>query len=226
MKSLRLCLLFLACAFAPAAPGATAAEAAPPHPLATPETELRDPARDPAWQELFARLTAQKTRQSKFEERRYFPFRSAPVVLTGEIRIVPERGLSLRYLAPDPRVLIVDAQGVLLREADGRNRAMPDDARAKAATSAIGNVLRFDLGALQRDFAVHGRRDGAAWSLGFVPRAETLRTALGLLVVSGTGATLQKIEMIRSPTQRIEVLVSDTEEDVLFTGDTLVRFFR
>lgn len=203
-----------------------AAADAVPHPLATAGTELRDPANDPAWKELLARLTTQKTRQSKFEERRYFPFRSAPVVLTGEIRIVSERGLSLRYLSPEPRVLIVDAQGVLLREADGRSRPMPDDARAKAATSAMVSVLRFDLAALQRDFIVHGRRDGAAWSLGFVPRAETLRNTLGLLVVSGTENTLQKIEMIKSPAQRIEVLVSATEEDVLFTGDTLTRFFR
>ena len=32
--------------------------------------------------------------------------------------------------------------------------------------------------------------------------------------------------MIKSPTQRIEINVRDTQEDVLFTADTLRRFFR
>lgn len=224
MKFLRHLALALA-GGAVAALGAPAAEP-PPHPLTTPETALREPARDPAWQELFARLAAQTTRQSNFEERRYFPFRREPVVLKGEIRIVPGRGLSLRYVSPEPRVLIVDAQGVLLREGDGRERPMPNDARAQAAATALVSVLRFDLGALQRDFAVHGRRDGEMWSLGFVPRPAALAQAVGLLVVSGEGLTLQKIEMIKSPTQRIEIRVSGTEEDVLFTGDTLARFFR
>jgi hypothetical protein len=32
--------------------------------------------------------------------------------------------------------------------------------------------------------------------------------------------------MVKSPTQRIEITVRDTREDVLFTGDTIRRFFR
>jgi hypothetical protein len=32
--------------------------------------------------------------------------------------------------------------------------------------------------------------------------------------------------MIKSPTQRIEISIKETQEDVLFTADTLRRFFR
>ncbi len=187
---------------------------------------LPDPARDPAWRELVDRLAPNKTRQSAFEERRYFPFRKAPVVLTGEIRIVPEVGMSLRYLTPEERVMIVDEQGLLFRDRAGREQPAPEDSRAQAATAALVNVLRFDLAKLQREFVIHGRRDGAAWTLAFVPREPAFAQLLGVLTVAGEDHRLRRIEMVKSPSQRIEIDIRDTREDVLFTGDTYRRFFR
>jgi hypothetical protein len=190
------------------------------------ETRLNDPANDPAWRELIAQLAPNKTRQSSFEELRYFPFRKAPTVLRGEIRIVPDLGLSLRYIEPEPRLLIIDEKGMLMRDEQGRDRAPPSDSRAQAATSALVHVLRFDLEALKKDFDVHGRRDGEKWSLGFAPRDANFANLLGVLAVSGEGGAVRKIEMIKTPTQRIEINVRDTQEDVRFTADTLRRFFR
>lgn len=207
--------------------GSLAAQpAADPVAWVSAETRLADAARDPGWSELIGRLAPNKSRQSTFEERRYFPFRKTPVVLTGEIRIIPELGLSLRYLTPEERILVVDRQGILMRDNAGGDRAPPADSRAQAATSALVNVLQFDLGKLQQQFDVHGRRDGAAWTLAFVSRDPTFAQLLGTLSVSGVDATLTKIEMVKSPTQRIEIIVRDTREDVLFTGDTVRRFFR
>jgi hypothetical protein len=194
--------------------------------LISPKTRLDDPRQDPAWRELLASLAPNKTRQSRFEERRYFPFRKAPVVLQGEIRIVPELGLSLRYLQPEPRIMIVDAQGLLFRDEEGRERAAPSDSRAQAATSALVHVLRFDFDALQKEFEVHGQREGDRWTLGFVPRDPMFANLLGVLTVGGERNALQKIEMIKSPTQRIEITIKETQEDLLFTADTIRRFFR
>jgi hypothetical protein len=208
---------------APAGPAASSPALAK---LVSPETRLTDPASDPAWRELFATLAANKTRQSSFEERRFFPFRKTPVILQGEIRIVPELGLSLRYLEPEPRIMIVDRKGVLMRDDAGQERAAPADNRAQAATSALVNVLRFDFDALKKEFEVHGRRDGMAWALAFVPRDPSFANLLGVLTVSGEQNALRKIEMIKSPTQRIEITIKDAQEDVLFTADTLRRFFR
>lgn len=216
-----VCLLALA-AFC----GSLLAQPAAPVAWVSAETRLADPASDPAWRELIMRLAPNKTRQSSFEERRYFPFRQAPVVLTGEIRIVPDAGLSLRYLTPEERILIVDDRGLLFRDRDGQERPAPSDSRAQAATAALVNVLRFDLAKLQQEFVVHGRRDGAAWQLAFVPRDAAFAQLLGVLTVAGEGHALTRIEMVKSPTQRIEITVRDTREDVLFTGDTFRRFFR
>lgn len=205
---------------------AGAAFAADENLIVRPETLLADPAHDPAWSDLFARLASNKTRFSRFEERRYFPFRKTPVVLQGEIRIVPERGLSLRYLQPEPRVMIVDSKGLLMRDGEGRERAAPSDSRAQAITSAMVSVLRFDLPALQKSFAVHGRREGALWTLAFVPRDPALAEMIGTLVVSGENARLDRIEMNKSAKQRVEILISETQEDVIFVGAVLDRFFR
>jgi hypothetical protein len=191
-----------------------------------PATLLADPAHDSAWTALFARLSASKTRQSQFEERRFFPFRRAPVVLKGEIRIVPERGLSLRYLEPDRRILIVDDKGLLMRDDEGHERAAPSDSRAQAVTAALVNVLRFDLPALQKSFVMYGRHEGSAWVLGFVPRDPALAGMIGTLFVSGEQTRLDRIEMTKSATQRIEIVISNTREDVIFPGDVLERFFR
>jgi hypothetical protein len=203
-----------------------AADPAAPVAWVSAETRLTDAANDPAWRELIVRLAPNKTRQSSFEERRYFPFKKTPVILTGEIRIVPEIGLSLRYVTPEEQVMIVDGQGLLMRDREGRERAVSSDTRAQAATAAIVNVLRFDLAKLEREFVVHGRRDGTAWSMAFVPRDANFANLLGVLAVAGEGNALTKIEMVKSPTQRIEITVRDTREDVLFTGDTIRRFFR
>lgn len=194
--------------------------------LLSPGNRLSDPASDPAWRPLFEKLAPDRTRQSNFVERRYFPFRREPVVFRGEIRIVPDRGLSLRYLEPEPQVMIVDEKGLLMRGADGRERAAPTDSRAQAATSALVSVLRFDVATLQQEFEVYGQRDGATWMLAFVPRDAALAALIGTILVRGEATTLGRIEMIKSPAQRIEITLSDTREGVLFTGDTLRRFFR
>lgn len=192
----------------------------------TPETQLADPAHDKAWADLFSQLAASKTRQSQFEERRYFPYRSKPVLLKGEIRIDPARGLSLRYTEPEPRILIVDAKGLLMRDDDGHERAAPSDSRAQAVTSALVSVLRFDLTALEKSFVMYGQRDGKSWKLGFVPRDPALAGMIGTLLVSGEESRLRQIEMTKSATQRIEIRISGTRENVLFPGDVIQRFFR
>ncbi len=210
-----------------AAQTASSTETTPPvSPEVTALPVIADAAHDPVWRDLLAQLAPTQTRQARFEERRYFPFRSTPVVLTGEIRIVPDRGLSLHYLTPRSLVLIADARGLLMRDEEGRERAAPDDSRTQAATTALVNVLRFNLPELQKSFSLHGRREGERWTLGFEPRDPALAETVGSLLLSGEDLQLRKIELIRSARQRIEILIGETQDNVIFTGDTVRRFFR
>ena len=49
---------------------------------------------------------------------------------------------------------------------------------------------------------------------------------MGSIIAAGEQAILHRIEIIRSDRQRIEILLTENREDVIFTGDTLRRFFR
>lgn len=217
---MRALLLLLGCLSA-----AIASEAAT-HAVLAPENVLPTPASNPDWRELFAELSQPKNRFSRFEERRHFPFREQPVLLQGEIRIVPKRGLSLSYGGAKPHVIIIDEKGVLMRDERGRERSAPDDGRARAATAALAAILRFDLAALEQDFVIHGVRDQAQWTLGFASRDPAFADLLGAIVVQGRDATVERIEMVKSEQQRIEILLKNSQADVIFPMDVLQRFFR
>ncbi|MEO6569042.1 MAG: hypothetical protein ABIO94_09800, partial [Opitutaceae bacterium] len=144
----------------------------------------------------------------------------------GEIRISPERGLSLSYLGEKPQIVIIDQKGVLMRDERGQQRKAPADPRADAATSALFQILRFDLPGLAKTFVLHGRRDGEVWTLGFQPRDATLFKMIGSVIVQGEGGRVDHIAMVTSEKQRVDISISETKEDVSFDAEELKRFFR
>lgn len=182
---------------------------------------------DPAWRDLreaFARGPA--TGVSDFEERRWFAFKKTPTVLHGVARVSAQRGLSLAYAGPPPRIVIVDDRGLLLRE-EGRDSVPPADARAGAANGVLLHLLRFDLRALAEEFEIAGERTGAAWRLTLLPRTEALRRTLGEIAVAGEDTDVRRIELRRSATQRVEILIAPPRlSGVPFTAEELRLFFR
>lgn len=178
----------------------------------------------PAWRELVARFAQQPDIVADFEEQRYFPFRTDPIVLKGEVRVSRARGLSLRYTTPEERVIILDERGVLARDASGEQA--PPDARAAAANRALLHVLRLDFAALEKEFEVYGRRDGPAWSVGLVPRDEALRRAIGNIYVTGEATAVRTIELRRSAKQHIDIAIAAPRSTTAFTADEVKRYFR
>jgi len=201
------------------APPAKVASTPAPAPIANPSD-------DPQWHDLFAELSKPRARVSQFEERRHFPFREKPVVLTGEIRLLPGHGLSLHYMQPKSQTLIVDAQGVLMRDDRGRQRTAPADNRAQAATSALFQILQFDVSGLQNTFEIRGSHDATAWTLTFTPKQSSLAETIGSVRVHGEQLELNRIELNRADNQRIEIRLHHTLNDVIFPEDVVKRFFR
>lgn len=181
---------------------------------------------DAEWTALFARLAAPGAVLSKFTERRWFPVKKQPVVLAGEMRLVPERGLSLHYPPPESRTLIVDAKGLLLRDAHGKNRELPQDQRATAVAAALLPVLNFDRAGLEKSFELHGVRDGAAWRLDLVPKSPALAKTLGTIVLAGEGNDLRRLEFRRSDKQRVEIEIGESQTPATFSAEELKQFFR
>jgi hypothetical protein len=196
----------------------------PPGPAA-PADPIVDAVHDSAWSRLLARLAPTDDRQSSFEERRYFPFRLTPVVLTGVVRVSPSHGLSLEYLKPDSQIVVMDDQGLLLRDRTGSPHPVPANAHAQAATAALAAVLRFDMPRLTRSFELRGRRTAEAWTLTLVPRDPSLASELGTFTIAGAGSELRQIDLVRAGNQRVEILLGPATP-APFSPETLARYFR
>jgi Outer membrane lipoprotein carrier protein LolA-like len=195
-------------------------------PAAAPDAQIVPGETEAAWQPLFAALAAQGSIWSTFTENRWFPFRNRPVVLKGEMRFSPTRGLSLDYREPEERTVIADSQGLAMRDPQGRTREAPRDPRATGPVTALLPILRFDLVALERTFVLQGTRDGGAWRLEFVARDPGLARILGTIVVSGEDTTVRRLEFRRSPKERVEILIGGPRTGVTFTPDEERRYFR
>jgi len=177
------------------------------------------------WKPLFDELAHRSTVSALFTENRYLPFKKIPVVFEGEIRFSRERGLGLHYLQPDNRILIVDTQGVLARDAKGRPHEL-SDARAQGTVGPLLNVMSFDLPELAKNFDLYGVRTGKTWRLAFEPRTSELANSLSRLVISGRDAGVSKIEMRKSSLLSVEILIHDAKENVPFTPEEIAKFFR
>jgi len=214
---MRFILLLLAALLAlPAPPG----RAQPAEPV------IANPAVDPAWTGLWVRLATSGNRSCRFEERRYFPFRSTPVLLTGQLRFTAERGLSLQYLTPERRLVVVDEQGVLVRDASGRTQALAPDEHSLGPLAALLPIMEFDLPDLLQTFTFRGHRTGEDWTLTLVPRPGELAHRIRWVEMAGDGSRLRKIEVNLSVHQRVEMRFLTFREQVVFSPSDLARYFR
>lgn len=205
---------------------APAVAGTPPEDLVAPN-HLLDPVHPaPPWNSLLQKLQSKGNISATFTENRYFPFKKIPVVFTGEIRLSREKGLSLHYLTPDDRLMIIDEHGVLMRNASGRSKEGPSDPRALAATGALVHVMRFDLDELSKQFSSYAAGDANQWYFAFDPKDEALAHTLTRLIVSGEDDKVRRIQMRKSAIQSVEILIGETRENVTFTPEELKRFFR
>jgi glycosyltransferase involved in cell wall biosynthesis len=191
--------------------------------LVRPENEVTASA--PAWRELTDALARQPDTIAEFTERRHFPFKKEPVELQGEVRVSGELGLSLHYTAPEERIVILDAKGLLIRGPAG-TKAPPADPRAAAANEALRRVLRFDFAALEQDFIVYGRRDGDRWDLALVARTDSLRRSVGRIDVTGEGTAVRHLEIRRSAKQAVVISMAVPRSPAPFTPEERQRYFR
>jgi hypothetical protein len=202
------------------------AAATDPAELVTPANKITVGENDAPWKQLAAALAANGNVTAPFTENRLLPFKKIPVVFTGDMRLSPERGLSLAYTKPENQLMIVDSRGVLLRDGRGRQRELPNEPRAQAATTALLHVMRFDFVELSKNFDLYGQRTGDDWQLIFDPRPGELASVLSRLIVTGHGAQVKKLEMRKSALQGMEILIGDVRTQVTFTPEETQKFFR
>lgn len=202
--------------------------AALPVDIATPGHVLVPGQNDAAWQPLFAALKAHGALLAEFRESRHMPFKRFPFVLSGEIRLAPGRGMSLHYQKPGERIIIIDDHGGLVRDGQGKLiETLPDDPRAQAATRAFLDVMRFDLAALAKNFALYAARDGDDWRLACVPlKTSPLADSLDPITVTGRGDLVTGLLMKKSGDQYTEIKIGKATTHITLSPADLARYFR
>lgn len=92
--------------------------------------------------------------------------------------------------------------------------------------AALRHILRLDFAALEKEFEVYGERNGEAWALVLVPRADAMRRAIGNIHVAGEATFVRTIELRRSARQHIDIVMAQPRSPVTFSADELQRYFR
>lgn len=178
---------------------------------------------DGPWGALVQAMGRKGPIQAAFKESRYFPIRKEPTVLHGVIRISPEHGLSLDYTTPERLTLIADSEGLLMRDARGRDRAAPLAVKEAGAIASLLPIMQFDLKDLTDNFDIEAYGSPLDWRIDFRPREAG---PLGTIAVWGRLTDVDRIEFRRSAAQRIEIEVGETQTGVRFTPEELRRYFR
>jgi hypothetical protein len=178
------------------------------------------------WRPLIDQLASKGAVVANFTEKRYFPFHRGPTTLKGVLRFSPAKGLSLQYTEPEPSVLIADAEGLLLRDKEGRTQGLPADSRETGAIASLLPIMSFNLAALYPRFAIHARHDGPGWRFDFTPRNADIAGSLGDISIGGAGPEVTHIEFRHSASTRVEIDVAELRSGSPFAPAELKQFFR
>ena len=138
---------------------------------------------------VFTRLGEANTAVIPFVENRRMGIIKKPVELTGTLRYARKNGLSLAYESPKPRVLIIDDQGFIERQPDGRERRMAAGERPELTvlTDIYLNLLRGRPAGMFGACDVYFAGNSGSWQIGLIPKDESLRRRTGRVLISGAG---------------------------------------
>lgn len=180
------------------------------------------------WAEAFQTADAI---HATFREERHLAIRRTPLELSGEMRFQTGLGLSLHYQSPEERTVIVDDEGVLLRDARGRSRRAPLKSEAAASAAVLLKVLRFDLSALAENFFIVATPrtpppEAAPWSIRFEPTEKAAAKGIAALLVSGHGREINRIVLGPGTTEEIVITILSVDRQPAFPAEVTRAFFR
>lgn len=159
-----------------------------------------------------------------FTETRHTPLKKRPVVVTGTVRIDPARGLSLAYDQPRAPVVILDAEGLLLRHPDARTQSAPPE--AEQDIRLLHALFTFDFATLEKSYERQTTENpDGTWTLTFTRRPDST-AGYRELVLTGDADHLAALTLAKTPNLRTEITLSAPRILVAFPPDELARYFR
>jgi hypothetical protein len=177
---------------------------------------------------VFRRLAHDQSSQIPFTETRQFAISKQPVRQTGILRSSKEHGLSMGYAGAKPRILIIDDQGLIERQADGRERqvSVADHPELGGLTDLYLNLLRgnadklFDFADVYFTGTVHG------WELGLIPKDAGMAKRIGRVLIKGSARDMHEIENVQPNGDTRMLELGAVERNPKFPPETINAYFR
>ncbi len=165
-------------------------------------------------------------REIPFEEKRYFPFRKAPVEVAGVLRMWKRKGISISY--PKYRTLIIyDDKGVLMRKVskDGTVRERITDIESSNTIALLGAAFGFDQVRLHQIFSMTWEESEKGWKILMVPNDPEERK-LESVSIFGDKLQIESIVLSFVDRKRIEILPQEEIPKNGFSGAEETKYFR
>lgn len=183
-------------------------------------------ARDAKLFELQEKANSSPAREIHFTESRRFPFRKAPVVVEGIIRLWEGHGLSIAY-PENKTAIIVDDEGILLRmeTKDGKIRERTAETEKSETATLLAAAFGFDPVALERVFNLSYQESSDQWTLNLSPKDADASKLEGMQM-SGIDQTIQSIHIDFGGKRSIEITPEQERALDEFPDSIAKRFFR
>ncbi len=197
--------------------------------LFTPETAVAPAALAARWDGVLGELARADWVRAPFREKRRFAIRKAPTILAGDLVLSRTHGLSLHYSSTAVTgwdLVIVDEQGLLLRDARGKELVPPGDPRAAGGQRALLDILRLDLDRLAAEFDLFAEGERAAWRLGLRARTTEARRAAVRVIIEGNAAAITRIVLDKPGAQEVEIEIGTPTVGAAADPDELRARFR
>lgn len=140
------------------------------------------------------------------QEKQVAGFRN-PLRSEGRFVVARGRGVVWTTLKPFPSEMVVTADRILSRQADGRSR-VELDAREQPALRSVNATLfalmSGDVAALSSRFDVDARREGEAWTLSLTPKSPALAKAFSALQLRGD-RYVREVEIVETGNDRTRI---------------------
>lgn len=160
------------------------------------------------------------------QEKQVAGFRN-PLRSQGRFVVARERGVIWSTLKPFPSEMVVTADRILSRQADGSPR-VELDAREQPAMRSVNATLfalmSGDVQALSSQFNVDAQRDAKGWTLMLTPKSAVLAKAFTSLQLRGD-RHVRQVDIIEAGKDRTVITFSGlTEAPAILTAAEAGRF--
>lgn len=159
------------------------------------------------------------------QEKQVAGFRN-PLRSQGRFVVARERGVIWTTLKPFPSEMVITADRILSRQADGSTR-VELDAREQPGMRSVNAILfalmSGDVQALSSQFTVDAQRDAEGWTLALTPKSPMLAKAFSALQLRGD-RYVRQVDIVEASKDRTRLTFTAlTEAPATLAADEAAR---